>query len=56
MAKTLYALKQEAKANRERLDQLLTDLQVSLPMMDDDRIARLLEGFQGVVRGLRDEE
>ncbi len=56
MPKTLYALKKEAKDNRERLNQLLVDLQVSLPVMSDDRIALLLQGIWGVVRGLKEEE
>lgn len=56
MVQSLSALKREAKENREKLGQLLTDLQATVPMMDDWRVAKLLDGFREVLQSLKEEE
>lgn len=46
MAKPASDFRREAQENRERLEQLLRDLQATLPIMDDGRVARLLPALR----------
>lgn len=56
MAKALSDSKRETKENRERLGQLLTDLQFTLPLLDDWRVAQMLVGFRAVLNTMKEAD